>query len=240
MTSVTIPRYRYWLTWHYDDAYPAQLYPVVGKDEFAASIARLTAAYKPDPWMKYTQAICLTIMLAGVVTFFAGIIAAATGGLRGLPVLAFAGFGTLLVGGLLLTVYRVYSSYTFGNRLLDACLLENVQHYANRLPPVQWKLQEEELIWVRAGGGYAGRSHSGEYNIVVEVGAQVVQPVVHVTQHHNYYPQQPQAQAPSYAQSSQNSDSQGVAMEELPPGYAPHPPASPYEVPPQQYHQTLL
>jgi hypothetical protein len=222
MTSVKLARRSECLRWSIDDTYPASLYPIVGQDEFKASIVRINLAYAPSTWMYAATAAVLGTVIVGFILFIVGIlntmgVASSGGGFHPLVIVGFGVFASGAIGG---GVSRCLINSAYRKRLLQAVAVENEMYYGGRLPPIQFKVEEEVHMWRSYNRrGVSGGGSQTYFNIIVEVGA-LVAPVQVIHQHMYYQPQpQPQPQPQYYPPPSYQQPPQAYQP------YAPQPPA---------------
>ena len=170
-----------------DDSYIASLFPVVTQPEFAASIARINVALAPDTWMYAAQLSSLALVLVGFILFALGAhLSVYDGGFSPLVAVGFIMF----LGGIIMAGWSgSHITRITRNRLLAAIAIENC-HYCQKMPPATFRLRESRV----------GRNRSGtQFNIVIDVGAQVVPSgVVNVMQAGYYQPSLMQPQQPQY------------------------------------------
>ena len=186
MASTVVGRYRRGLRQYMDSTYIASLFPVITPDEFAASIARINVAYRPNAWMYVVQLLTLSLVLVGFILFGYG--AHLSVAQFGFSPLVAVGFIMFLVGAILGGVSNASITSAMRTRLLAALCVENA-YYSQKCPPATFRLRETHIIRSRGG-------RHVNFNIVIDVGAQVMQPsLVNVTTN-NYYQPSPMQGAP--------------------------------------------
>ena len=188
MTTVVVGRYRYGMRQYMDNTYIASLFPVIAKDEFATSIARINIAYAPDLWMYAAQLASLALIVVGFALFVAGTHMSAQFGFTPVVVVGILLFLCGAIGGSVASSYHISVTRS---RLLIAVAIEN-EYYGRKVPPATFRVHET-AVWKH---GFGGTSKHVNFNIVIDVGAQVQLPAM-VNATNNYQPglvpmQQPQ------------------------------------------------
>ena len=176
MASAVVGRYRYGLRQYMDDTYIASLFPVITREEFVASIARINLAYAPDVWMYLAQTLTVVLVIVGFVLFAYGGHLSVTQ--MGFSPLVAVGFIMFVGGAIVGAVTSSSITAIMRNRLLAALCTEN-NYYSQKIPPATFRLRETHIIRSQ------GERHVN-FNIVIDVGAQVMAPSMVVQ---SYYQQ---------------------------------------------------
>lgn len=190
MATIIVGRYRYGLRQYMDSTYIASLFPVVTQAEFTASIARINIAFAPDLWMYVAQVVTLALLLVGFILFAYG--AHVSSHQTSFSPLVAVGLVLFVVGAIVGGVADAYITAITRSRLLACIAIENC-YYSQKVPPATFRLRETRIV--------RNNSKSVNFNIIIDVGAQLVLPAtVNVMQTNMYYPSpmQPMQQQPQY------------------------------------------
>ena len=181
MSSTIIGRYRRGLRQYMSSVYVASLYPAIKQEEFYASIARINIAYAPDLWMYASQLASFALIAVGFALFTFGGHRTATG--YSFSPLVAVGVVLFLLGAVLGAIASAATTRVTRIRLLAALDIENA-YYSQRVPPATLRLRETQIV---RGSG----SRHLNFNIVIDVCAQVVLQPAFVAVTNNYYQPSP-------------------------------------------------
>ena len=180
MASVRVARVRRSLLGEYHDpTFPAALYPLITPTEFTASIHRINAACAPSPWMYVSATLPVVLLLVGAIAFVTSAMRVSEVGGPSTPV--FAGFATIALGLVLVAVERGLRARVMLGRMRRAVDEENGLWYAGRVPPVSWRVLEDDTQW--GWENNAQRRSSWRYSVYVDVGQ-----LPQGEHHHHYQP----------------------------------------------------